>query len=1211
MLFKQKPFVLFVAILLIATGVGYHEYFKKEFEDTRLVVKVASNFSKELRAIDQEASRMIQTIETVDWSSLNRSFFLMDKSGVLAWSKNEFIPDEVLLKESFSVKYIKNHRGDFVICKWGIDSSRFLIGIIPLMEQFKVVNRYLQSHWNEAIFPIQGVKITDANSFDGVAVCDGPGTCYFRIAKTSTSGNNPTDFFSFFFISAGLLVLIVFAFLWIYQLHQKGYCDYAFLTGLLVLFACRITMVKFGFPIQWSDFDFFSPQLFASSSYNESLGDFILNALVVLMVCTYFFLFYTRFKVVRWLISAGQTYRVVGAIVLLTLALFSFLYPFLFFEIIFHNSSIIIDITQQVSFDAIRLGAFLAIAMGSISSFFFCHIFIRIVSDVLRKNHIQFILTLFAAIFLFLFYSFIDNHDYSIALAVSCVYFLVVYFFSLYRSFSKKGFASFVYLLVAIAAYSIQGALSVRNFSKEATILSQFRFGNSNLVNHDILGEFLLSQNIKRMTDDAFIQSRFANPLLPKGVIRQRVLQVYLGSYFDRYTAKIYLFDSSGDPIGNQSQDGLGTSIRVLQEGLLKTEYDGVYRVEQRAGEPIRQYIGLAKVSKLNSHLGFIVLELSLKHVLPRTVYPELLLDNRFAQFASGKDFSYAFFSNGILVGSFGDYNYEKNFDKPDLSNPSIFQVGIERDGFIHAAAEGDFGDMVVITSNSYPVFYLFANFSFQFTLGLSIVLIWMVIYSLINWWRGGSLKYSTRIQLYVYLAFILPLMLVSAVTMKLIGTANENQLRGELRQKAQQLAQGIGRYFETFADSVDNNALEHRLKELSTSSNIDINVYENTGKLMASSQPEIFDNQLTSNLMSRLAWERLAREKENYFLKNENIGLLTFNNSYLAIDNPANGRLTAILNLPFFKSADQIEKNQAIVLSNILVIFVGVFLLFSFVSSYAVKSLIFPLKFITKTLRNTTFGKNPVLQWKSDDEIGLMVNEYNRMVSNLENSRIQLARTQKETAWREMAQQVAHEIKNPLTPMKLTLQQMELAYRDNDEKQKTVRSLLSQVEILNQIASSFSTFAKMPTPNLERIDIAGVLHKTADLYSNHPSGKVFLHVSGTPVFVMGDDQLMSRIFSNLILNGLQAGKENEPVTVTIELLPEASQCIILFKDNGLGVSDDLLDRIFVPYFSTKKSGSGLGLAIAKQGIEQSGGSISFTTYQGKGTEFRIELPTA
>ena len=163
---------------------------------------------------------------------------------------------------------------------------------------------------------------------------------------------------------------------------------------------------------------------------------------------------------------------------------------------------------------------------------------------------------------------------------------------------------------------------------------------------------------------------------------------------------------------------------------------------------------------------------------------------------------------------------------------------------------------------------------------------------------------------------------------------------------------------------------------------------------------------------------------------------MLNFNSGYFAIKSSINGELIAILNLPFFKSVDQVDRIQAIVFSNILVVFVGVFILFSCLSYYAVRWLTFPFQLITKTLKNTNLEQNQLLQWKSDDEIGLMVNEYNRMVQNLEVSRVQLARTLKENAWREMAQQVAHEIKNPLTPMKLTLQKMELTYRGEPEKQ-------------------------------------------------------------------------------------------------------------------------------------------------------------------------------
>jgi two-component system, NtrC family, nitrogen regulation sensor histidine kinase NtrY len=257
---------------------------------------------------------------------------------------------------------------------------------------------------------------------------------------------------------------------------------------------------------------------------------------------------------------------------------------------------------------------------------------------------------------------------------------------------------------------------------------------------------------------------------------------------------------------------------------------------------------------------------------------------------------------------------------------------------------------------------------------------------------------------------------------------------------------------------------------------------------------------------------------------------------------------------------------------------------------------------------KTTLTGENQPMQWKSNDEIGLMVSEYNRMLTNLEQSKIELSRSQKESAWREMAQQVAHEIKNPLTPMKLTLQQMELSQQGDEKKLNSIKMLLEQVEILNGIASSFSTFAKMPTPQLTKLNIVNVLKNAVNLYTNHPNGKVALNVSDDVVFVSGDDQLLSRIFSNIILNGLQSGGDDGKIFVQVGLTNENNRCLIRFKDNGKGIESEARERVFTPYFSTKKSGSGLGLAIAKQGIEQCGGKIGFESEVGKGTEFWVEL---
>ncbi|HCZ36475.1 MAG TPA: two-component sensor histidine kinase, partial [Cytophagales bacterium] len=169
----------------------------------------------------------------------------------------------------------------------------------------------------------------------------------------------------------------------------------------------------------------------------------------------------------------------------------------------------------------------------------------------------------------------------------------------------------------------------------------------------------------------------------------------------------------------------------------------------------------------------------------------------------------------------------------------------------------------------------------------------------------------------------------------------------------------------------------------------------------------------------------------------------------------------------------------------------------------------------------------------------------------------------------------------------------------------QSVTTLLNQVEILNEIASSFSAFARMPAPILEKLDLVALLNKTVNLYSTYEGGKVDFGYDKTTALINGDPQLLDRIFSNLILNGLQAG--GIPPRVKVELRHVETSVQIVVQDNGGGIPTDIQDKIFIPYFTTKKSGSGLGLAIARQGIELSGGKIWFESEPGN-TKFYVEF---
>ena len=1203
---------IFVSILFFGAGLAYHSFYKSKFTEESIGNQVSANLGKQLREIEIEAEILSKDLpDNTRWSQSPYSFFLVDSISIKAWSQNAFVPEINSLVESFEIKLFQSQRGDFLIRKWLLDNNHFLICVLPLAERFKVTNQYLRPQWNKLIFPIDGIRIISPLASEGFSIIVSA-KCYFKIKVEESVEKRPLNLFSLILLAFAILFLLLGVGNWLLTLHRREQYGLVFVLSFLLLFAIRVTMIYGGFPSKLGYWEVFNPQRFASSSFNVSLGDFFLNSLVVLVCCTYLFLNYSKLKFVKYVLSSQRWMKLVFAILFLAIAFFSFLFPFLFFEIIFHNSAISLDIVQHIHFDMIRLLAFTTVLMGVISSFMICHFCVQIVSQILTSK-ISYFGSLLLGAGIFIIYFVFSNHNYWISLIIGFVYFSILFFSGWHSSLTKIGFNTFLYFIVAITAFSLQGTLSIKEFTREADIASQLRFGNNSLINHDILGEYLLAESGKKIAQDQFIQGRLMNPFLSKSIIKQRVEQIYINSYFDRYEVTIYLYNAAGEPLGDRPDQGFASSIEAFKEIANKTEYEGVYLVKEPKVRSIKRYLNIIPIYR-SSLVGFVVMDISLKKIIPHSVYPELLVDNRFAQFIGNKDYSFAFFSNGELLTSFGSYNYDRDFDKTLLKTQKLFQNGFEENGYQHVGVRGEEDEEAIVSSHEYSWFYVLANFSFLFVIGLVSLLLWMMFYAINSLVRGYKLNYSARIQLYIYLAFIVPLIVVSVATLSITSQSRESQLKNDFQVRCEQIAQSIAPLLEeSDVSSISRvTILETELLELAKSANADISVFNPMGELITSSQPAIFENQLASNWMDRKAWQRIAGDKETYVVQSEKIGTLQYNSSYLALKSSASGKFLGIVNLPFFKSADIIEKAQGLVLANILVVFVIVFILFSLISFYTVGWLTFPLRLITKTLGKTSFtGENKPLQWNSNDEIGLMASEYNRMLQNLEQSKAALARSQKETAWREMAQQVAHEIKNPLTPMKLILQQMELSMGkevDKEKNSKSVKTLLEQVDILNGIASSFSSFAKMPAPVLSRVEIGSVLKRSAELYANLSNGKVNLSVNESPLFVQGDEQLLIRIFSNIILNGLQSGESEGMVNILLK--KQAEKCIISFRDNGSGVDEITKQKMFTPYFSTKKSGSGLGLAIAKQGIEQCGGIIWFES-QRIGTTFFIELPLA
>ncbi len=272
-------------------------------------------------------------------------------------------------------------------------------------------------------------------------------------------------------------------------------------------------------------------------------------------------------------------------------------------------------------------------------------------------------------------------------------------------------------------------------------------------------------------------------------------------------------------------------------------------------------------------------------------------------------------------------------------------------------------------------------------------------------------------------------------------------------------------------------------------------------------------------------------------------------------------------------------------------------------------------LKKLSDSINHLKLGKkNETLEWKSNDEIGQLIQEYNSMLFQLEASADKLAQQERETAWREMAQQVAHEIKNPLTPMKLRLQHLQRSWQDNPEEFQTrlndfVQSMTDQIDTLSHIAQEFSNFAKMPQSKNERLNLQDIVKSVITTFENENQTISFFQNKSETAFIHGDKSQVIRVLNNLITNAIQSIPTDRTKKISLGLRFSINHVTIKITDNGNGISPEISKRIFMPNFTTRSTGSGLGLAMVKSIVTQMNGKVAFRTRVNEGSSFFVILP--
>ncbi len=264
--------------------------------------------------------------------------------------------------------------------------------------------------------------------------------------------------------------------------------------------------------------------------------------------------------------------------------------------------------------------------------------------------------------------------------------------------------------------------------------------------------------------------------------------------------------------------------------------------------------------------------------------------------------------------------------------------------------------------------------------------------------------------------------------------------------------------------------------------------------------------------------------------------------------------------------------------------------------------------------MKKISLGKpNEKISWKTDDEIGDMIKEYNKMIDELTDSAQILAKSERELAWREMAKQVAHEIKNPLTPMKLNVQYIQKAWQDKspdweEQLKRFSERLIEQIDALSNIATAFSDFAKMPQTEFTDVNIVEVINNAVELFYQGSKLEIeFVNeTEQEKIYIKADKSQIVRVFNNLIKNAQQAMQDVTKQQIIIKLKPLDDNILIVVEDNGCGIPSEMEEKIFIPQFTTKTGGTGLGLPMIKNIIDATSGKIWFESEVGKGTKFYV-----
>ena len=1105
------------------------------------------------------------------------------------WNSNSYFPDYERIKSADKIRFVKDNNRNMICLsasKHGPTGALLeLYAIIPIASTFVSNENQAITVFNKQLF--SEVEV-DFNALGFPVTYDGE--ILFRLS----AANNQID------ISVVNLVLLLFITFTLFYTINSFFNFLALKSslahlGLLVVSLCcwivyfvLMALGGISFPT-FLEYQFI-PDLFYLNL--EQLFFLFLFLLFLLFKLTTALL--TSKKVVQLTLSRFRTFSVI----------FSFLSAianahllFSAIEFVSHHSEVNLDITESVMFSYHRILFYIFLMLLSSCYFLLNHIFYKIFIKTYRfSQDIGFL------IIILLGYLIIPFGNQWYALIPQVMVWGIMFLTGCSFQLSKPKYITLFYLMLIAVFVGILNARVILNSHVDSELVQKQDFALNIQTATDSIGEYYMSRLGEKILKDPIISLRFKNELLATKVIEDRIRELQV-SYLDKYTMRTYLLDINGDAYGFTRTEGIDFSKSILLKANT-TSFKNIYSVPMIENGYHKYYTVIPMVSSNNK--GEIVIEYIKKKHSTRTVYSSFF-DIKNKSSLKVKNYDYGIYNKGMLTHQLGNYKFPLKLAEvcPDISDEGECN---QRGSHLYLTKIQD-GRILMIASGAYSNYSIFSNVAFIFI--LSLFFFGLVFFIMTRLKPIESFSLTNKIQLYVGLSFLVPMVIVSLLILSQLTSSYRAEINRSYQKKAVNIAQNFKQDLALFLNNNTNKyQLIQKLLDISNLSRSDITLFGATGNMLGSSNYDVFDQNILSKIIHPIAYEHIIEGRGQTKIIEENLAGIKFKTVYVAVYGDEINELMGVLALPFFDSKNHVNDQQIEVFNNFMVFFTSIFIVTLLVGNYGMKGIIKPIKMIAERMKRTQFMSEEIapLTYKEKDEIGMLVFEYNQMLAKLDQSKYELAKIQKETAWRELAQQVAHEIKNPLTPMKLKIQQMQRAMNESEVNYEVLNSLLGQIDNLASIADSFSSFAQWPAPHNEVFDFSKLVSETSSLYASDDL-RIHLEIA-EDVMVHADVDLIRQILNNLIINAVQSHIEKSAY-LEICLQVKDHKLLLYIKDKGQGISDINTPNIFKPYFTTKENGTGIGLAFAKKGIEQAGGNIWFETKEGVGTTFFITMPRA